>query len=154
MRELAWANIEKHPIFGQGYTVNWNEIYGIYARRDPHMFAVLSLARGSSWHNTWLGIWADFGFPAVLFWAIFWIQAVVIGFWVYRRTFHGSSSRTLALMLLLWFIILICRSWTSGHSADSAFSTWWMFGLLDGMKYHIECDETAKRSRDRDQNVF
>src|SRR5438552_16647180 len=99
-------------------------MWGIAGRGDMHMFTLLSLALGSSWHNTWLGIWADFGLPAVLFWAIFWTQALVIGFAVYRRTLPGSPYQTLALMLLFSFIINILRSWTSGHSADGAFATW------------------------------
>jgi O-antigen ligase len=136
MRELAWKNIEQRPFFGQGYGINRQEIYGIAARGDLHMFTLLSLALGSSWHNTWLGIWADFGLPPVIFWAIFWIQAVSIGFWCYRETPHASPLRTLVLMLLLSFIIAICRSWTSGHSADDAFSSWWMFGVLVSLRYH------------------
>jgi O-Antigen ligase len=147
MRELAWDNIRKRPLVGQGYAINMNEMWGIAGRGDLHMFTLLTLALGSSWHNTWLGIWADFGFPAVLFWAIFWAQAVIIGFWVYRRTLHGSPGRTLTLMLLLWFIILICRSWTSGHSAENAFSTWWMFGVLVSLKYSLHGRQPSVQER-------
>lgn len=136
MRELAWNNIKKRPLVGGGYGVNMHELWGIAGRGDLHMFTVLTLALGSSWHNTWLGIWADFGLPAVFFWAIFWIQTVAIGPWIYRRILHASPYRTLTLMILLWFIILICRSWTSGHSANDAFSTWWMFGVLVSLKYN------------------
>jgi hypothetical protein len=137
MRELAWNNIEKRPLFGEGYAVNMHELWGIAGGGDLHRFTVLTLALGSSWHNTWLGIWADFGLPAVIFWAIFWIQAVTTGFWIYGRTTHRSPYRTITLMILLWFIIQICRSWTSGHSAENAFSTWWMFGVLVALKYNI-----------------
>lgn len=130
MRDLAWEKIKEHPIIGEGYALNPEEIYGIALQGDLHMFTVLSLALGSSWHNTWLGIWADFGLPPVLFWAAFWIQAVVIGLYVYRRTTQASAQRTLALMLLISFITAILRSWSSGHSSESAFTTWWMFGIL------------------------
>jgi len=136
MRELAWNSIKKRPLIGEGYAVNMHELWGIAGRGDLNMFTVLTLALGSSWHNTWLGIWADFGLPAVFFWAIFWIQAVVIAFWIYRRTPHGDPYRTLAFMLLLSFIIAICRSWTSGHSANDAFGTWWMFAVLVSLKYN------------------
>jgi hypothetical protein len=137
MRELAWKNIKAHPFIGQGYGVSAREIYGIAAKGDLHMFTILQLALGSSWHNTWLGIWADFGFPPVIFWAIFWIQAVAVGVWCYRRMPHASPLHTLVLMLLLWFILSICRSWTSGHSAENAFTTWWMFGVLVSLKYNL-----------------
>jgi hypothetical protein len=105
-------------------------MWGIAGKGDLHMFTLLTLALGSSWHNTWLGIWADFGLPAVLFWAMFWVQAVFIGFWVYRRTPHGSAFRTLAMMILLYFIGDILRSWTSGHSANDPFTRWWMYGIM------------------------
>jgi O-antigen ligase len=136
MRELAWNNIKKRPLVGGGYAVNMHELWGIAGRGDLHMFTVLTLALGSSWHNTWLGIWADFGLPAVFFWALFWIQTVAIGFWIYRRILHASPYRTLTLMILLWFIILICRSWTSGHSAEDAYLRWWMFGVLVSLKHN------------------
>jgi O-antigen ligase len=130
MRELAWTKIEEHPLVGQGYAVNQNEMWGIAGRGDLHMFTLLTLALGSSWHNTWLGIWADFGLPAVLFWAIFSVQAVVIGFWVYRSTLYGTAYRTLAMMILLYFIGDILRSWTGGHSANDPFTRWWMYGVI------------------------
>lgn len=151
MRRLAWINIYRHPFVGEGYGVARREIataaqlYGLEA-------VTQNLATGSSWHNTWLGIWADFGLPAVLFWAIFWIQVVVVGIWVYRRTVHASPYRTLSLMLLVSFLIGIIRSWTSGHSAELAFSTWWMFGALLAMKYILKGEEAAKRSRSREQH--
>jgi O-antigen ligase len=138
MRELAWVKIEQHPLVGQGYAVNQNEMWGIAGRKDLHMFTLLTLALGSSWHNTWLGIWADFGLPAVLFWAIFLIQAVVIGFWVYRRTLHGSAFRTLGMMILLYFIGDILRSWTGGHSANDPFTRWWMYGVLLSLALGLE----------------
>jgi hypothetical protein len=105
------------------------------------MFTLLSLALGSSWHNTWLGIWADFGFPPVIIWAVFWIQALAIGFWCYKHAPPNTPLRTLTFMLLLWFIVTVCRSWTSGHSAEDAFSSWWMFGILVSLKH------TTLRSR-------
>lgn len=147
MRALAWETIKKHPLVGQGYSVNMHELWGIAGRGDLHMFTLLTLALGSSWHNIWLGIWADFGFAAVLFWAIFWAQAVVVGYWCYRNTFDGRPSRTLALMLLLSFIIEISRSWTSGHSAQSAFASWWMFGALVSLKYTLQTEKLGLRER-------
>jgi hypothetical protein len=138
MRELAWKNIKAHPFVGEGYAVNAHEIWGIAGQGDLHMFTLLSLALGSSWHNTWLGIWADFGLPAIIFWAIFWIQSVVIGHRVYRRRKHGSATATLSLIILLLFIGDILRSWTSGHSADDPFTRWWMYGLLVSLSYVVQ----------------
>jgi hypothetical protein len=147
MRELAWENIKQHPLVGQGYAVNAHEIWGIASRGDLNMFTVLSLALGSSWHNTWLGIWSDLGFPAVLFWAMFWIQSVAIGHQVYRRTLHGTAYRTLAMMILLYFIGDILRSWTSGHSATDPFTRWWMYGVIlsmaAGLKLQLHVKKTA-----------
>jgi hypothetical protein len=143
MRELAWDRIKESPVVGKGYSVGRQEV--IYAGFLYGTETVAqNLAAGSSWHNTWLGIWADFGFPAVLFWAVFWIQAVVIGFRVYRRTVHRSYERTLAMMLLLSFILSILRSWTGGHSANDAFSSWWTFGLLVAMMCQLQSEVTSR----------
>jgi O-Antigen ligase len=150
MRELAWDKIEKHPWFGEGYAVSSHQLWVLLGQGNVQEFVTLSLALGSSWHNTWLGIWADFGFPAVIFWTIFWLQALVTGFWIYRRTQHGTYCRTLTLMILLWFIIAICRSWTSGHSADDAFQTWWMFAVLVSLRY-VSCIGRAPQEKAQPQ---
>ncbi len=151
LRDLAWKNIKQHPLVGQGYAVNVHELWGIVGRGDLNMFTVLSLALGSSWHNTWLGVWSDFGFPAVLFWAMFWIQSVTIGQQVYRRTLHGSVYQTLAMMILLYFIEDILRSWTSGHSAEDPFTRWWMYAVIlsiaAGLK-HVALDHKVAASSD------
>jgi O-antigen ligase len=138
LRDLAWKNIEEHPFVGQGYAVNVHELFALATERNLNMIGIQAMALGSSWHNTWLGIWADFGFPAVIFWAIFWIQGVAIGYHVYRRTLHGSAFRTLAMMILLYFIGDIFRSWTSGHSADDPFTRWWMYGVLLSLALGLE----------------
>jgi hypothetical protein len=144
MRRLAWNNIQRHPFVGEGYgVVRTNlvavvQLYGLEA-------VTQNLAAGSSWHNTWLGIWADLGLPAALFWGVFWIQAVAIGIWLYKRTVHQNVYRTLGLMLLLSFVLAICRSWTSGHSAEDAFSTWWMFGVMVSLKYTLKATQPRRK---------
>jgi O-antigen ligase len=134
LRQLAWGNIKAHPIVGQGYAVNARELYGM-GRMATNLseFGIMVMALGSSWHNTWLGYWADFGLPAIIFWAIFWLQAIVVGYRLYRNTTHGTSYRTLGLMILLYFICDILRSWTSGHSADDPFTRWWMYAVMLSM---------------------
>jgi hypothetical protein len=150
LRELAWNNIKNHPLVGQGYAVNVHELLRVLTQGPRDVIGVTIMALGSSWHNTWLGIWADFGLPAVLFWAMFWIQSVTIGHQVYRRTLHGSVYRTLAMMILLYFIEDILRSWTSGHSANDPFTRWWMYGVIlsiaGGLKRQSEIRETASLS--------
>jgi hypothetical protein len=149
LRELAWKNIKEHPLIGRGYALDVHEIWGIVSKGDLNLFTVMSLALGSSWHNTWLGIWSDLGFPAVLFWAIFWIQGVKVGHRVYRSTVHGSVYRTLAMMILLYFIGDILRSWTSGHSANDPFTRWWMYGVLlsmaSGLMHQLQSPQPTPR---------
>ena len=129
LRELAWEKIKAQPFIGQGYALNLNEAYGIrQTEGNLNEFSIRLMALGSQWHNTWLGIWADFGFPQVIFWAIFWLQGIVIGYRVYRKAPDGSPSRTLAMMILIYFIADVLRSWTSGHSALDPFTRWWMYG--------------------------
>jgi hypothetical protein len=145
LRELAWKNIKAHPIVGQGYAVNARELWSMgRLATNLNEFGIMVMALGSSWHNTWLGIWADFGLPAVLFWGLFWIQAVRAGLLVYRRADHGTASRTLGLMILLYFIGDILRSWTSGHSADDPFTRWWMFGILLSIAAALEHNRAQK----------
>src|SRR6202011_1536629 len=105
LRDLAWKNITAHPIVGQGYAVNARELW-VMGRQATNLseFGIMVMALGSSWHNTWLGIWADFGLPAIIFWAVFWIQSIRVGNRVYRNSAHGSSIRTCGLMILLYFI--------------------------------------------------
>jgi len=154
MRELAWNNIKKHPFVGEGYGVNLHELWGIASHRDLHMLTIVSLALGSQWHNTWLGIWADFGFPAVVFWAIFWIQSIRNGHWVYRKTLHGSPFRTLVLMLLLYFIADILRSWTSGHSATDPFTRWWMYGIMLSLAASLQRQSSPKTASTFNRTPF
>lgn len=131
LRQLAWEKVELHPFVGEGYAMNLNEAFEI-RRTEANMneFGIRLMALGSQWHNTWLGIWADFGLPEVIFWAFFWIQALVIGYQVYRKTLEGSPAHTLSIMLLVYFIADVLRSWTSGHSALDPFTRWWMYGIL------------------------
>ncbi|MEY2486989.1 MAG: hypothetical protein QOG67_474 [Verrucomicrobiota bacterium] len=131
LRELAWQNIKQHPFVGQGYGVNAREIYGMgRAATDINEFGIMVMALGSSWHNTWLGIWADFGFPAAVFWGIFWLQAIVVSYGVYRGSLHETPIRTLCFMILLAFIEDVLRSWTGGHSAEDPFTRWWIYGVI------------------------
>jgi O-antigen ligase len=145
LRDLAWKNIRDHPIVGQGYAVNARELYGM-SRLATNLseFGIMVMALGSSWHNTWLGIWADFGLPAVLFWAVFWIQAIRTGFRVYQGSKHGTASRTLGLMILLYFIGDILRSWTSGHSADDPFTRWWMYGVILSLATGLQTQQSPR----------
>jgi hypothetical protein len=148
LRDLAWKNIKAHPIVGQGYSVNARELWGMgRLATNLNEFGIMVMALGSSWHNTWLGIWADFGLPAVIFWAWFWIEGVLIGFRMYRGTAHGTQLRTLSLMILLYFIGDILRSWTSGHSAEDPFTRWWIYGALLSAYYRFQA--TARVTQDR-----
>jgi hypothetical protein len=147
LRQLAWGNIKAHPIVGQGYSVNARELYGMgRLATNLNEFGIMIMALGSSWHNTWLGIWADFGLPAVVFWALFWAQSISVSHSVYRRTSHRSSIRTLDVMILLYFIGDVLRSWTSGHSADDPFTRWWLYGIVLGISAAVKQIEGRTRS--------
>jgi len=130
MRELAWTKIQENPVIGKGFGLDVKDYLRIVQSGDFMTILVLGLAMGSSWHNTWLGYWADFGFPAIVFWAIFRLQFVWLSWKTYKLAEPKSAIQVLALMFFISSIEGWLTSWTSGHSANDPYSQWWRYGFI------------------------
>ncbi|MDD5260568.1 MAG: O-antigen ligase family protein [Methylacidiphilales bacterium] len=157
IRTVAYRRIKENPWIGPGFQINVVEMATFYSRQNLSKEDLYEgMAAGGNWHNTWLGMAADFGIPAAIFWGLFWAQCVYVGFRAWSLAEDKSWRKTLALMITLYQITQILRSWTSGHSSYSPFDMWWSYGLLLGIYYTILDEKKelleAPGSRERADN--
>lgn len=131
MNELAWGQIQENPIIGKGFGIDVKKFVRIIQSTDNFSYRnIVALAMGSSWHNTWLGIWADFGFPAIIFWGIYVVQSLVLSRKQLRSTTRNQPEHVLAGMITLTFVFKLLTSYTGGHSAMTPLEQWWMYGII------------------------
>ena len=122
LREAAWNIIRKNPIMGgKGYYLTEEEI-------------AAGETKGRSWHTTWLGIAADFGVPAAIIWLLFYVQFFVCLNEDRKLTNQHTSENTLVSMQFILLIIIVLRSWHSGHSAISPYEMWWIYAVMVALK--------------------
>lgn len=140
MRELAWMRIEERPIVGKGLGFSSQDIAGITPETYLQNINV-ALALGNSWHNTWLGLWADFGLPAVLLYGLA-LLSYVRNLWrAYKLAPSGSNVSILTLMLFVGFWFALLRSYTSGSSNVLYYMGLYFglgFALLNSLKNPIQ----------------
>ncbi|MEM7394130.1 MAG: hypothetical protein AAF492_17460, partial [Verrucomicrobiota bacterium] len=149
LREIAIEQIERDPLFGKkGYAFSINEAWTkYYMTGNEAMLRILFAAQGSSWHNTWLGIAADFGIPATLFWFAFVAQALYWANWARKRLPPDSYRHTfVSMMQIAFFIDLVLRSWTSGHSALNPYSVWWKYAVVMSIVASLKAEAMAIRA--------
>ena len=134
LRREAMKKIEKDPWFGTGYQVNLSlaqTLTAQYAARGGDTeLQVAPFAMGSAWHNTWLGYAADFGIPASVIAGIIYLTVIRRGYSTFRASPAHSLTQMLAMYILLFTLRDLAFSHTGGHSANDAFTRWWMYGLL------------------------
>ncbi len=132
VREHAWNQVRLNPWFGRkGFAFDLEEMRWVsFSGRDlDHSGHGIS----GNWHNTWIGMMADFGIPGAVFWGLFSIGFVVFGWRKVRACPVGSYQHTMATFLLCVQGLVLIASHTSGHSAMLPFNYWPMFGLLLGI---------------------
>ncbi len=129
MRELAWNRIKANPLVGRGIGIRPEDFAGVSTENFIKQEVELNLAIGSSWHNTWLGLWADFGLPSVLFHAVIVIMVLFCAMRNFQHTSRTSNVGVFSMILLLTVIFSVLRSYTSG-SSNVAMSVYWQFGLI------------------------
>jgi hypothetical protein len=134
LRRFAMENIERHPIVGKGFAIEYSEIIGqLMATKyvggggdsQAAPFAV-----GRSWHNRWLGYAADFGIPLSIIQAMLYITVLVISYKAIRKLPLGSPQFIVSGYIFIYTMRDLMASHTSGHSAIDAYDRWWMYGVL------------------------
>ena len=137
LRRQAMLKIEKDPWIGTGYQVNLSLSQALLAqystRGGDTELQVAPFAMGSAWHNTWLGYAADFGIPASILVGVIYFS-VIRKAWKWQKAMPANSMiRMTTLYILLFTVRDVVFSHTGGHSAEDAFSRWWMYGLLTAL---------------------
>ena len=133
LRRFAMENIERYPIIGRGFAIEYSEIIGQigasrYMGGDDMQAAPYAIGR--SWHNTWLGYAADFGIPFSVIQGILYLTVLFVSFKASRLLPFGSHRSMISIYILIFTVRDLAASHTSGHSALDAYSRWWMYGLL------------------------
>ncbi len=132
VRSYAWVEVRKNPLFGRrGFAIpmqelNWVHYGGTTKDHEGHAIA-------GNWHNTWVGVMADFGIPGALWWGLFSISLLVAGHIRLRQCAGGSYQQTVVIYHYCGSILMILASHTSGHSALQPFQWWPIYGLLLGI---------------------
>ncbi len=134
LRRFAMENINRNPIIGKGFTVEYSEIIGqLMATKYVGSGAdsqAAPYAIGRSWHNTWLGYAADFGIPLSVIQAIIYLTVLVVSYKAIRILPYNSLQFVLCGYIFMYVCRDLLASHTSGHSAVDAFERWWMYGVL------------------------
>jgi hypothetical protein len=133
LRRFAMENIDRYPIVGRGFAIEYSEIIGQvsasrYLGGDDMQAAPYAIGR--AWHNTWLGYAADFGIPLSVIQGILYLAVLIIAFKTSRAYPFGSLQSILAIYILIFSVRDVLATHTSGHSATDAYNRWWMYGLL------------------------
>lgn len=133
MRAQAWNQVRRDPWFGRkGFAIALEEIRWVHYSRTSHFDEGHSIS--GNWHNTWIGMMADFGIPAAVFWGLFPIGFLIFGFKKIAVCRPGSYQHTMVTFLLCIKILHLLATHHSGHSAFLPFYYWPMFGLLLGIR--------------------
>jgi hypothetical protein len=133
LRRFAMENIERYPIVGRGFAIDYSELIAqISATRN--IGGVDSLASpyaiGRAWHNTWLGYAADFGIPLSVIQGLIYLTALIVSFRASRSFPFGSAQSIFSIYVLIYTVRDILASHAVGHTAWDAYNRWWMYGVL------------------------
>jgi len=91
--------------------------------------AMDALAAGSSWHHKWLGISADIGIPAAIFYGFFSLQMLILYALLIVRTRGQGWYYAFSLFQFCFVVRFILLSTTGGHTAESPMEEWWIYGI-------------------------
>ena len=135
LNRYALDEIRVRPIIGEGFKVDLEAVYSL--ENSPNLvlgfddhFSGAKHAKTSNWHNTWLGISADFGIPAAVIFAFLMISYIRNSVRVLRRLDKNSYQWTLIAGLLAIVLGELLRSWQFGHASLTFWAVSWKVGLL------------------------
>ena len=130
MKEKAWNIIKDQPLTGKGLSIDLKDMVAlIQTDQGVEKKAMAALAAGSSWHHKWLGISADIGVPAAIFYGFFSLQLLILYALLIVRTRGQGWYYAFSLFQLCMVIRYILLSTTGGHTAESPLEEWWIYGI-------------------------
>jgi hypothetical protein len=157
LRRFAMENIERYPIVGRGFAIEYSEVIGQigasrYLGGDDMQAAPYAIGR--AWHNTWLGYAADFGIPLSVIQGILYLTVLIIAFKTSRAYPFGSLQSIVAIYILIFTVRDLLASHTSGHSALDAYARWWIYGLIFALYAATQSKSSKKRETSNPRELF
>lgn len=130
MHEKAREIITENPWTGQGLGVDLKDMVALISgAQGIDEKERQALAAGSSWHAKWLGMAADIGIPASIFYAIFNLMMLALYMILADQTRGMGWINAFVLVHLCYIVRWLLLSTTGGHTAISPFEEWWIYGL-------------------------
>ncbi|NDH67511.1 MAG: hypothetical protein EBY22_06310 [Gammaproteobacteria bacterium] len=130
MNEKAWEIIKDKPLTGRGLSIDLKEMVAlIQTNTGINVKEMDALAAGSSWHHKWLGISADIGIPAAIFYGFFNLLLLILYTLLVVRSRNQGWCYAFSLFQLCFVVRFILLSTTGGHTATSPMEEWWVYGI-------------------------
>jgi hypothetical protein len=130
MKEKAWKIVKDQPLTGKGLSIDLKDMVAlIQTNTGINVKEMDALAAGSSWHHKWLGISADIGIPAAVFYGFFSLQMLILYALLIVRTRCQGWYYAFSLFQFCFVVRFILLSTTGGHTAESPLEEWWIYGL-------------------------
>lgn len=155
LNRFALVEIRENPILGEGFKMDQAALYyletnpGQVLGADDHI-AGAKYAAVSNWHNTWLGISADFGMPAAVIFALLVIAYLRKSLRVLRQLDQKSFQWTLVAGLLAMVIGDLIRSYQFGHASHTYWAISWKVGVLFAVENWVRVTNAEKFAAQRE----
>lgn len=146
MREHAWDRIKARPIIGKGIGFDLDEIAGYSTEAFAGGDTTL-LALGNSWHNTWLGLGADFGLPAILLHMVVFGLTLWLAYSNYKSTNRSTPLGIYCMMIFIGMLFALLRSYSSG-SSNAGYYFYWQVGIILGIAMTLKAKVRESASQD------
>jgi len=138
MKKKAWEIVKEKPLTGKGLSIDLKEMVAlIQTNTGINVKEMDALAAGSSWHHKWLGISADIGIPAAVFYGFFSLQMLILYALLIVRTRGQGWYYAFSLFQFCFVVRFILLSTTGGHTADSPLEEWWIYGIGLAILYSL-----------------
>ena len=155
LNRYAILDIRERPIFGEGFKVDFEALY--YLENSPNLVLGVDdhiqgakYAVSSAWHNTWLGMSADFGIPAAIIYALLILTYIRKSFRLLRQLDQRSYQWTLVAGLLAIVIGELLRSWQFGHASITYWQVSWKVGVLFAVENWLRQQAFEKVAAERE----
>ncbi|MDB4311143.1 hypothetical protein N9977_00410 [bacterium] len=156
LNRFALRDIRERPLLGEGFTVNQEMLFYLETNPDKVLESRdhaqgAQYAATSNWHNTWLGIAADFGIPAAIVYALLVISFIMFARKLLKRLDPKGYQWTLVAALLAIMIGELLRSWQFGHASLTYWGVSWRVGVLFAVQNWLRQDAAEKAAQQNEQ---